>query len=376
MALVSVVKWGGEAESIRECTKKAIDLIGGMSAFIHPGQRVLVKPNFVAPITSAVTDFDVITAVIQEIKAVGATPFLGKSTGFEFDPSATFRFLKVYEFAYDNGIDLIDFETDSYVEKSFDHPFIHKVLVARSAVEADAIVNVPRMKSHKLTTLSMAIKNCFGMLAPKSRRIIHAAGIHNGIAALYELFHPAINVMDGLIIPAEGAIYGAKAELSVITASEDMLSLDFACAPMLGANPMEIEHLAIASHGSSPSFDIVGDEVTPVNIFGLRNTAKRKLYRAIYQSLYAFDEAASRLGAPTIIPWFHTKFGIHPVVNWQKCTGCGDCIKVCQVEAIDLSRQCIDYSRCSRLRCMACVEACPKGVITAASSRLARMEKT
>jgi uncharacterized protein (DUF362 family)/Pyruvate/2-oxoacid:ferredoxin oxidoreductase delta subunit len=289
---------------------------------------------------------------------------IGECPGFEFDSAATFRYLRTFDFAESCGIEMINFEFDDYVEVPFDHPRVPRVKIARAAAEADAIVNVPRMKSHKLTTLSLGIKNCFGMLEKSSRRKVHALGLHQGIAALYKLFHPAFTLVDGLTIPADGAVYGQHVRLGAIAASEDMLSVDLVCSRLLGAHPADIDHIRIAWGDRSIRPELVGDHIEPVTVGGLEDTRKRRAYRTIYRTVYAADHYLSRFGVQSTIPWFHCTFGIHPVVNWTKCNYCGECEKVCPVDAIELKKSELDYGRCGRMRCLRCIDVCEPAAIS------------
>lgn len=364
MARVALVKVGDGQEAVRAAATRALDMLGGMSRFISPGMRVLIKPNFVAPVETAVTDFTILRTLVEGIRDLGGTPMFGECPGFEFDSQGTLRFLKVQELADGCGVEMVNFETDSYVEVPFDHPRVPVVRIARAAAEADAIVNVPRMKSHKLTTLSLGIKNCFGMLEKASRRRVHVMGLDQGIAALYKLFHPAFTLIDGLTVPAAGAVYGENLKFGVVAASEDMLSLDLVCSRLLGADPAEITHVAMAWGDRQMQPEVVGDEVEPVRVGGLEDTGRRRAYRNIYRAVYTIDHYLSLVGVQTTIPWFHCKFGIHPVVDWSMCDSCGECVEVCPVGAINLKRPALDYGRCGRMRCLKCVEVCKPQAIT------------
>ena len=164
-----MVRTTDENGPIEAATKRVIDLVGGLSSRISAGQRVLIKPNFVAPVPTAVTSPDVLRAIVKEIVSIGATPVIGECPGFEFDSEVTFKFLKVRELADEIGAEFVNLERDEYVESGFHHPWVKCVRVARLAVECDAIINIPRMKSHKLTDISLSIKNCFGLIAKRYR---------------------------------------------------------------------------------------------------------------------------------------------------------------------------------------------------------------
>jgi uncharacterized protein (DUF362 family) len=301
MARVAVVKCGQNPGDVREAFGRLMELVGGLSDRIRPGQRVLVKPNFVAPVAGAVTDSEVVSAVVYAVMETGATPVIGECPGFEYDSHVTFQVVGVQELAEKLGVEAINFEDDEYVEVPFNHPRVRTVQIARAAAECDAIINIPRMKSHKLTDLSLAIKNCFGMLKKESRREVHARGLDHGIAALNELFHPALTVMDGLVVPSAGAVYGEHVPYGVLAASDNMLALDLAACRLLGYAPADVKHIALAASQTKPQVELVGDQVDPL-VLPHRGSARRKmLYRHAYATLYAFDHHLSRTGAGTII---------------------------------------------------------------------------
>ncbi|MEN6519711.1 MAG: DUF362 domain-containing protein [Armatimonadota bacterium] len=364
MATVAVVKVGEGTENIVAACRQAISISGGLKENIRPGWTVLVKPNLVAPVPAAVTNFDVLAAVVQEIIDAGATPVIGDCSGFEYDSYTTFDILGIRDLAQQLGVEVVNFEEDRYIEVPFDHPRIRRVKIAATAVESEAIVNVPKMKCHKLTDVSLAIKNCFGMLHKSSRREVHAKGLDAGIAALYKLFRPVMSVMEGLVIPVSGAVYGEYMSMGVIAASTDMLALDLFASKLLGFERSDVKHLKLAARGRSPLIDIAGDEVEPVDIAAGSSKLRKNLYRHLYATVYASDHYLSNFGVKSLIPWFHSRFGIHPVIDWKRCSYCDACAAACPVNAIDIESEKLDYGQCSKARCLMCVNMCPNGAVT------------
>jgi ferredoxin len=159
-------------------------------------------------------------------------------------------------------------------------------------------------------------------------------------------------------------VYGEHLNFGVVAASEDMLSIDLVCSRLLGADPADITHIALAWKDRSVQPEIIGDQVEPIRVGGLEDTRNRRTYRRLYRTVYAADHYLSRAGAKSIIPWFHLKFGIHPVVDWQKCNGCGECASECPIEAFNIEKQALDYGRCGQLRCLKCVDVCKPQAIS------------
>src|SRR5262245_2356391 len=58
--------------------------LGGMGAFVRPGERVLLKPNMLAaktPEKAVTTHPELLRAVIEQVKGAGGIPLVGDSPG-------------------------------------------------------------------------------------------------------------------------------------------------------------------------------------------------------------------------------------------------------------------------------------------------------
>ena len=113
---VALVRNCVSPELIPNAVKKAFELIGGLESFISPDKTVLIKPNFVAPLKKAVTSFDIICQVVEEVKRCGGTPIIAESSGFEFDTKETFKVLGVPELAQSLGVRLVNLDEERFRE--------------------------------------------------------------------------------------------------------------------------------------------------------------------------------------------------------------------------------------------------------------------
>ncbi len=149
---------------IRLAIGQAIALMGNLKQIIGRGDRVLVKPNFNSsdPLPAA-TDLAFLQAVIELTLEAGAEVTIGESSGGVWRPTIkVFNRLGVPELARRLGVELIAFEDrpNDWVQIRINGDYLSKVIMPRSAYEADKMVYLPCMKTHNLAAFSGAIKPC------------------------------------------------------------------------------------------------------------------------------------------------------------------------------------------------------------------------
>ncbi len=360
---VAIAKTSAKSDDVAAACNQVISMVGGLDHIIKPGQTVLIKANIVAPILHAVTSKEVLISVIRIIEDAGAKAIVGGCPGFEYDSHKTMEILGLDTIKKFTNARILNFDDDDFADVPLDHHRVKRVRVARSAIESDLIINIPKLKRHKLTDVSISIKNCMGLLEKSSRREIHAKGLDEGIAAFYELFHPAMSIVDGITVPISGAVYGDYFNLGIVAASTDMLALDTTLCSFIGQDPLKVKHLVMAGKYSQPKPVVLGYNENQAVIKATNRKIRLKVYRHLFASIYALDHYLSRYRNDSLIPWFHKNFGIHPVIHWKLCDLCEACTLVCPVNAIDLKSRRLDYTKCSKIRCMFCVDACPRGAI-------------
>jgi uncharacterized protein (DUF362 family)/Pyruvate/2-oxoacid:ferredoxin oxidoreductase delta subunit len=353
--------------SLADHLEALLGAFGGISQLVSAGDRVLLKPNWVAPFPQAVTDWELIVAVTELVRSVGAVPFIGESSGFEFDTDATFRALGLYEKAAAHDIDLVNLDCAEQVRAST--PFA-EIELARPVLDADAIISLPRLKRHSLTTVTAAQKNLFGMLSRASRRELHAKGLERGILAVNAVVRPAVHILDARQYLTR-AVYGEPIHLGLLLASTDALALDHYAIRLLGHDPESIGYvrLALQATPASAHYRVVGTD--PGGSVLSADSHAGLGYRLAFSWLYRVDHLLSRfVPHVSIIPYVHYWLGIRPHVVRSKCTACGDCALVCPVGAIHVDQTAhISVKRCMRLRCLRCTEVCREKAIEIRGAR-------
>jgi uncharacterized protein (DUF362 family) len=262
--IVAKVKAKGD---VRLAVEQAIALMGNLKQIIGKGDRVFVKPNFNSPDPfPAATDLAFLQAVIELILEAGAKVTIGESAGAVWRPTKkVFNQRGVPELARRLGVELIAFDDrpNDWVQININGDYLSRVVMPRSAYEADKMVYLPCMKTHILGAFSGAIKLIFGFVAPGQRRSFHLGHLQEKLAEVSLCWQPDLIVMDGRKAFITGGPHsGQLAEPDLVLASGDLVAIDveairvilaYRASNKLPANPWELPQIATAlKHGLGP----------------------------------------------------------------------------------------------------------------------------
>ncbi|GAF98646.1 unnamed protein product, partial [marine sediment metagenome] len=251
-------------EDVQLTIRQVISLLGNLEQTIGRGDRVFVKPNFNSPDPlPAATDLAFLQAVIELILEAGAEVTIGESAGGVWRPTRkVFNELGVPELARRLGVKLIAFEDrpNDWVEIKINGDYLSKIIMPRSAYEADKMVYLPCMRTHNLAVFSGAMKLAFGFVAPGQRRSFHFGHLQEKLAEINLCWQPDLIIMDGRkAFVSGGPDKGQLVEPAVVLASGDLIAtdveaigilLDYRACNRLPANPWELPQIVTAlKHG-------------------------------------------------------------------------------------------------------------------------------
>jgi uncharacterized protein (DUF362 family) len=216
---------------IRASINRAITLLGGLGQAIGRGDKVLVKPNFNSadPLPGS-TDLVFLRAALELLLEAGAKVTIGESSGGIWRPTRNvLRKLGVPELARHLNVEVFAFEDkpDNWVRIKVNGYYLNTVTVPRSAYEADRIVYLPCMKTHKFARFSGALKLGVGFMHPGERLALHFRNLEQKVAEINLVWQPDLIIMDGRkAFVSGGPDKGELVEPGVIMASGDLVAID------------------------------------------------------------------------------------------------------------------------------------------------------
>ncbi|WMW24098.1 DUF362 domain-containing protein [Methanolobus sediminis] len=368
---VSIVKCDDYSHS-KECIIEALSLIGGLRSIISKGDRVLLKPNVLAarkPDDAVTTHPSIVAAMCELVKDVGGIPVIGDSAGIT-RPGATahaFRVSGMEDVAKSYGVQLLNFQTEGYVEVEIpDAMHFSKLYISKAIMDADVIISLPKMKTHELTYYTGAVKNMFGALPLKTRKEMHLLGdrklFGEGVIDLYSIAKPHLAVMDAVVgMEGNGPAHGTPIKTGAIMASYDCVSLDVIASGIIGVDPMHVPTTvaAIERGFGSRNPDVVG--IDP-------KTVTQKYKPSGGGILFSLP--------PYVMRFFGKQFEMKPKINTSKCVLCGVCAMNCSVKAIDEIDDHLKVNKEKCIMCYCCRELCPANAVDIDMSLVAKIITT
>ena len=361
MSLVSLISRPSyDVAEVETAVRRAVDLVGGMSSFVRPGQKVLLKPNMLSahePERCITTHPAVVEAVGRMVIEAGGEPFIADSPALDRF-SRVARKSGLAETAERLGIDI--FELDRPTRTAVPGEAVFKSIeVAAAALVADVVINLPKAKTHSQMVMTLGVKNLFGTVVAQRKAEWHyMAGVDRPTFAsllldLYRTVNPALTVLDAVWgMEGRGPANGRPRQLNLIAASADALALDLAACRLWGAPWKKLPlYRAAAARGlippGGPDIALVGDPPESLRVDNFD-----------FPKLEAVGPGGRYFGA------FSRRYLVSkPTQEPEACAACQKCVTICPADALELRDRTLsfDYDRC--IRCYCCQEVCPEDAI-------------
>ncbi len=347
-----------ERVAVEAAVRAAVEKIGGIAAFVHPGQTVLLKPNLLTdslPVAAITTHPEVVRAAIRLVKEAGGTCLVGDS------PASVIKHERVWErtgmraVCEEEGVDLITLEQGGAREFRQDRQVFD---IAQRVLEADVVINLPKVKTHVLTSLTCAVKNVYGCVPGMAKAGLHkqyfnSADFGRVVASIYAAVRPALTIADGVVgMTGNGPSSGAPTPMGFVAASADGVALDRCICRVLGMDPRAVPYLSVlrtrgVGEHDDRNIEVLGAELESLvpGPVALPNTLRSRLV----------PSWLGRMFAPLF--WCRPSFK-------DNCVYCGLCVETCPADALTQEtgkKPVLDPKLC--IECCCCHEVCPAKAI-------------
>jgi len=280
--LVSVVRYEEPYQSL----KKAVFDCKGFNN-LPSNARVFIKPNIVFwtracnfPKWGVITTSRVIEDIVLLLKEYGIEDItIGE--GIVADPEDTKTPAHAFEsLGYNNLKERYGVKYINIMERPFSKVDLGDNIYLKyntDVLESDYLINIPVLKSHNQTVVSLGLKNLKGTIDIPSRKKCHSADpqkdLHYHISRIADPMPPSLTVIDGIYSLERGPAFDGRMRRSnLLVASTDMLSADLVGSRILGHDPASVEHLVYAANRINRPLDlsdieIAGEKVEDVSSY-------------------------------------------------------------------------------------------------------------
>jgi uncharacterized protein (DUF362 family)/Pyruvate/2-oxoacid:ferredoxin oxidoreductase delta subunit len=336
------------------------------------GASVLLKPNILAvssPEQAIATRGELLAAFARLLKSKGAGRIMaGESPGWQSHEAAA-RKSGIRAACDAEGVEWLDFSEGAEFECP-EGKRVKRFTFAAALKQADILVSLPKLKTHRFMRYTGAIKNLFGLVPGLGKSAFHLRfplpeDFGMMLVDLALAAKPAYCLMDAVVsMEGEGPANGRPIETGLILASRDPAALDWTAASIIGYEPSELPYLVDAcSRGAWVSGP--GD----IEIKGLAVGEARPARFELVPLRSGGQFVTDRLPAP--LRRLVRNAGVaRPFFDRSKCIRCGGCVNICPPKALEFApdkkaasgkRVRIDYEKC--IRCYCCHEVCPADAI-------------
>ena len=258
-----------DSQAVYSAILRQFELLGGVRCFIKSSQRVLIKPNLIVPRPAEVpaqTHPEVIYAVARIVKEAGAVPVVGDSPAWS-NTYGCLRALGIDGQLKELGVEIVNLNQP--VRMNIEGA---NVGISRIALEADAIINLPKLKAHQQLGATFAFKNMYGCvcgLAGKEKAWWHFARgkefdpFCRIVIGIYHKLNPVLNIIDGIVgMEGQGPINGDPREVGCLIAGTNPAACERVCCDLVGFDPNDLPLLMTAGKM------VPGSTKTPIQVIG------------------------------------------------------------------------------------------------------------
>ena len=275
--------------------QKALDELGGIGRFVKSGDEVVIKPNIFSPMPPPVSiDRRVLGSMVKLCLQAGASRVkvlegvsvgsLRKRINIELSASRgkmtrgmgtveVMELLGVRQAVEEAGGEVFGVEDVETARVPVPNgKVLHTLDYPKMILEADVFIDLPALKTHTMTMVTLGIKNLQGILTEADRYFGHRDDLDQHLVDILKVRKPDLTLVDGLIgMEGMGAgESGTPVPMGLVLAGEDVVAVDSVCSRVMGIeNPLVVSTTRIAAHdglgtANPGEIEVVGQSIEAV----------------------------------------------------------------------------------------------------------------
>ncbi|MBQ6474423.1 MAG: DUF362 domain-containing protein [Victivallales bacterium] len=363
-------------DAVLAALRSALSHLGGMSAFVKPGQRVLLKVNLVAPSApdlAVTTHPSIVRAAIRLVREAGGLPRVGDGPGVG-DTATAARVSGIAAVVEEEGAELVRFQ-DTALYDNAENAILKRLPLTSALQDTDVLITLPKLKTHCQMAFTGALKNQYGLIPGSAKGQYHFRfqdrdRLADLMIDVNRTAHPALAIMDAVMaMEGPGPSGGTPRYMGVLLCGADLAAVDaVACAAInLPLSEVPVQQAAIRAG------------------FGVSDLARIRLCGLSLEEFRVpdFQLVKAPLNIMRILPlpqfalrWIRSQLAPRPQINPEKCIKCRRCERGCPVKPAAIEPVAEGGSRVNDrtcIRCYCCHEFCPVKAIDLKKGMLARL---
>jgi uncharacterized protein (DUF362 family) len=215
---------------------------------VKPGAKVTIKVNAThfEYLPGLTTTPELVYHYVNILRDRASEVIVGDSDLQRVNGDLALKGCGIKKWAEKAGAKVLNFSKDKMVDVDVKGEFFKKIKLPKCYVDCDLFSSMPLFKTHKLTTVTLTLKNHFGCV-PDDHRFKYHKHIHKVLADMTAFLDPKLIVMDGRIgLESDGPIAGLPKKLDLVLIGNNAVASDAVACRVMGVEPENVDHIKYA----------------------------------------------------------------------------------------------------------------------------------
>lgn len=245
------------------------------------GRTVLIKPNLVRTFEGKpgnTTDPRVLLGLVRVLQGFQPkTVMIGENPGCGVSSACGFHDSGCEQIARLTGAQLVPFDEVPCRSVEIDNGLLmDRAAIPEPWLDADLVINLPKMKTHLHAGVSLGIKNLHGILVDADRYFFHRVDVHQKMVDLLMIRRPDLTLVDGVLaMEGQSPFFGREREMDLLLAGTDPVAVDAVACSAMGFRPEEVSIIRLAGTQGLGQMDMDRIELLGTPLDQVRTSFRR-----------------------------------------------------------------------------------------------------